>query len=117
MIINLDVEIIYMINKCVPMDKEDDNMTMIEFDKNSDIYCLILIPSLLDTKGGPDTNIYSQVLYENDEIVDGLFAAGNCASTFTSNLYFGAGTTLSQALIMGYQAGKYCIRNEQIDRN
>ena len=92
------------------IDVINNNKTMMQFERDSDLYCLILITSLLDTKGGPDTNIYSQVLYENDQVVHGLYAAGNCASTFTSNSYFGAGTTLAQALIMGYQAGKYCVK-------
>ena len=64
----------------------------------------------MDTKGGPLTNTDSQVLFENGDPVAGLYAVGNCAATFSQSNYYGAGATLSQALVMGYQAGQHIQR-------
>ena len=87
---------------------DNDVKTMSEISKNGEpYYCIVLVSSLLDTKGGPVTNTKSQILFEDDTTVNGLYAVGNCASSFTSHNYYGPGATLSQAFIMGYQAGKY----------
>ena len=78
-----------------------------KWNENSSLNCIILVPTIMDSKGGLTTSTKSQVLFDDGSPVEGLYAAGNCAASFSNIYYFGAGATLSQAMLMGYQAGKY----------
>ncbi len=42
-------------------------------------YAIILAPGTLDTKGGPVTDALGRVVDVKDEVIPGLYAAGNCA--------------------------------------
>jgi succinate dehydrogenase/fumarate reductase flavoprotein subunit len=70
-------------------------------------YASILAPGLLDTKGGPVTNINGQVLDGNRNPIPGLYAVGNCASSVTARSYWGAGATLAPMITFAWIAGRH----------
>lgn len=57
------------------------------------------------TAGGLNTNTDAQVLNHEGNVIEGLFAIGNCSAPILST-YPGPGATLGPAMTMGYQAAK-----------
>jgi succinate dehydrogenase/fumarate reductase flavoprotein subunit len=68
-------------------------------------YALPVYPGSLGTKGGPRTNTRGQVLNVRGQVIPGLYAAGNVMAGASGPSYWGAGTTISLALIWGYICG------------
>lgn len=58
------------------------------------------------TQGGLATNPNAQVMKENGETIDGLYAIGNCSAAVLPT-YPGPGSTLGPAMTFGYQAAKH----------
>jgi len=61
----------------------------------------------IGTKGGLLTNAHAQVLRENGQAIDGLYAIGNCAASVMGTSYPGAGSTLGPAMTFGYIAADH----------
>ena len=58
------------------------------------------------TLGGLATDVNAQVLHENGERIEGLYAVGNCSAAILST-YPGPGATLGPAMTMAYQSAKH----------
>lgn len=61
--------------------------------------------STLGTKGGPRTDADGALFDVDDEVIPGLFAAGNVIAAPTGMVYGGAGGTLGPVLALGSRAG------------
>lgn len=61
----------------------------------------------LGTKGGPRTDADGQVFAVTDQVIPGLYAAGNAMAGITGRAYTGAGGTLGPALTFGMRAGRH----------
>jgi len=69
---------------------------------------VVIVPTTLDTKGGPLINEDFKIAYSK-----GSYVAGNAGgSSFTALAYFGAGGTLGPALFGGWKAGKSAANND-----
>ncbi|WP_082109941.1 FAD-binding protein [Demequina phytophila] len=64
----------------------------------------------LGTKGGLLTDEHARVLSTSGEVIEGLYAAGNCSAAVVGRTYPGAGSTLGPALVFGYLAGTHAAR-------
>ncbi len=69
-------------------------------------YAMPFKASFLGTKGGPRTNERAEVLDTNDNVITGLYAAGNVMANSFGSKGVGAGTTLGPCLTWGYIAGR-----------
>ncbi|MBW2712581.1 MAG: FAD-binding protein [Deltaproteobacteria bacterium] len=67
-------------------------------------YAVKVHPGDLGTKGGLLTNEKAQVLRENGEVIQGLYAAGNTSASVMGHSYPGAGATIGPAMTFGYIA-------------
>lgn len=67
----------------------------------------------IGTKGGLLTNEHAQVLHTNGEVIEGLYAIGNCSSSVMGTSYPGAGSTLGPAMTFGYIAVNHLHANTQ----
>ena len=68
------------------------------------LYAIELVPSLLNTQGGPRRNVKGQVLNAYGEVIPGLYVAGEMGSMW-GHIYQGACNN-AEALVFGRLAGK-----------
>lgn len=97
-------------NAAVRGEKEDafrEEAAKDELDYEGKLYCVKVTPCLHMTKGGIVANSKAQVLNTSDEVIPGLFAAGEVTDTsgaYTSSVIFGR--------ISGLEASKYIKENK-----
>jgi 3-oxosteroid 1-dehydrogenase len=72
-------------------------------------YAVKVYPGDLGTKGGFRTDARSRVLTDTDEIIPGLYAAGNCSAAAMGRTYPGAGGTIGPAMTFGYIAAEHAL--------
>lgn len=96
-------------NAAVRGEKEDafrEEAASEELDYENKLYCVKVTPCLHMTKGGIAANEKAQVLNTSDEVIPGLFAAGEVTDTsgaYTSSVIFGR--------ISGQEAAKFIKDN------
>ncbi|HVV41408.1 MAG TPA: FAD-dependent oxidoreductase [Nitrobacter sp.] len=74
--------------------------------KDAPFYAIKLVIGDLGTYAGIKTDDRSRVLGANGKPIEGLYAAGNDATSIMGGNYPGAGITLGPALTFGYIAGR-----------
>ncbi|MGC6471588.1 MAG: FAD-binding protein [Parvibaculales bacterium] len=75
--------------------------------ENGPFYAMPIYPGDIGTNGGMVTNEKAQVIGENDQPIDGLYAIGNNAASSMGESYPGAGVTIGPALTFGYIAARH----------
>lgn len=73
-------------------------------------YAVKIFPGDLGTKGGIVTNEYGQAL-KNGEVVEGLYATGNCSASVMGRVYAGPGSTLGPTTVFGYISANHIHAN------
>lgn len=66
-------------------------------------------PGELGTKGGLRTDVHARVVKESGDVIDGLYAVGNCSSPVMGRTYAGAGATLGPATTFAYIAARHAV--------
>jgi 3-oxosteroid 1-dehydrogenase len=70
-------------------------------------YATRVFPADVGTCGGVITNEYAQVLDEQDQVIDGLYATGNTTATVMGRTYPGAGASIASSMVFGYVAARH----------
>ncbi len=70
-------------------------------------YAVKMYPGDIGTKGGLVTDEHARVLKEDGEIINGLYAVGNCSASVMGNTYPGPGSTIGPAMTFGFIAAKH----------
>ncbi|MCH2169788.1 FAD-dependent oxidoreductase [Myxococcota bacterium] len=70
-------------------------------------YALPIHLGAVGTKGGPRTDEHARVLDVRKRPIPGLYAAGNAAAGIAGPAYFGGGTSIGCAVVMGHSAGRH----------
>jgi 3-oxosteroid 1-dehydrogenase len=73
-------------------------------------YAAELKSGALGTKGGPMTDTHGRVLGIDDEVIPGLYAAGNAMASVFGMTYGGSGGSLGPAMTFGYLAGRHAAQ-------
>ncbi len=74
-------------------------------------YAMEIHPGDLGTRGGILTNESAQAMTTDGNVVEGLYAAGNCSACVVGNFYPGAGGTIGPAMTYGYIAARHIAEN------
>ena len=69
-------------------------------------YGLVAFAGDLGTKGGLKTDERARVIKENGDVIEGLYAIGNCSASVMGCTYAGAGATIGPAMTFGYIAAR-----------
>ena len=70
-------------------------------------YAVKVYPADVGTSGGVLTNEHAQVIDEHNQIIDGLYAAGNITATLMGRSYPGAGASIANSMTFGYVAARH----------
>ena len=70
-------------------------------------YALQVFSSSVGTKGGPMTNANWQVIREDESVIEGLYAVGNCSAAIIGPITISPAATLGSGMTAGYIAGKH----------
>ena len=70
-------------------------------------YATRFYPGDLSTKGGLMADEHARVLRADGSVIEGLYAAGNCAAPVMGRTYPGAGATLGPAMVFAWIAGHH----------
>ena len=83
-----------------------DTATMIKIE-NGPFYALQCKKAILGTFGGLNTNITGEVVTADEEVIPGLYAAGEVANgEFFPKMYPSSGAALGEAVVFGREAGR-----------
>jgi 3-oxosteroid 1-dehydrogenase len=63
-----------------------------------------IVPGDVGTCGGAVTDRHARVLRSDGSVIDGLYAAGNCAAPLAGPHYIGAGLSIGASSVFGYLA-------------
>ena len=69
-----------------------------------------LVPGDVGTCGGAITDEHARVLREDGSVIEGLYAAGNCAAPLAGPHYVGAGHSIGCSSVFGYLAVKHALQ-------
>ena len=70
-------------------------------------YAIAVYPGDLGTKGGLKCDEFARVLNDQDQVIEGLYATGNCAGSVMGDSYPGAGSTIGPSMTFGYVAARH----------
>lgn len=90
-----------------PEVKPNPNLAPIE---EPPFYAVEVLPGVLGTKGGLQTDEYGRVLNVWNRPVPGLYACGNIAAFWLGKGYPGPGASIGPAMTFGYIAGRHAAR-------
>lgn len=66
-----------------------------------------LVPGDVGTCGGAITDEHARVQRDDGSVIEGLYAAGNCAAPFAGPHYVGAGHSIGSSSVFGYLAVRH----------
>lgn len=69
-----------------------------------------LVPGDVGTCGGAVTDPDARVKREDGSVIEGLYAAGNCAAPLAGPHYVGAGLSIGVSSVFGYRAARHAAR-------
>jgi 3-oxosteroid 1-dehydrogenase len=73
-------------------------------------YAIEIFPGDLGTRGGLNVDVDARVLKESGEIIEGLYAVGNCSAAVMGPTYPGAGGTLGPTMTFGFVVAENLFR-------
>lgn len=76
-------------------------------------YATRYYPGDLSTKGGLMADEHARVLRPDGSVIEGLYAAGNCAAPVMGRTYPGAGATLGPAMVFAWIAAQHSAAHSQ----
>jgi hypothetical protein len=82
------------------------NPTLYPISDRGPYYATLMVPSSIDTNGGPRTDRDGRVLDRNRVPITGLYGVGNCVASPFGKAYPAAGATLGPYLTNGYVSGR-----------
>lgn len=92
---------------------DQPNSAMYPLSDEGPYYAFIMTAAAVDTSGGPVINPDGQITRWDGSAIEGLYGAGNAVASPGYNAYWGAGMTLGNAHVWGYQAAMHAVASEE----
>jgi len=73
-------------------------------------YAVQVVPGDIGTCGGLVTNEHAQVIGNDDQPIEGLYATGNGTATVMGRHYLGPGASIANTMVFGYVAARHATR-------
>jgi len=73
-------------------------------------YAVQVVPGDIGTCGGLLTNEHAQVVGQDDQPIEGLYATGNGTATVMGRHYLGPGASIANTMVFGYVAARHATR-------
>ncbi len=77
-------------------------------------YAVPVWPGDLGTKGGLKTDEKARVISKQGDVVEGLYATGNCTAVVMGHTYPGAGGTIGPSMTFGFIAAEHAAQSENV---
>lgn len=72
-------------------------------------YGALYLDGTCGTSGGVKINEYAQAIDVDNQVIEGLYACGNCTASISGGGYMGGGATLAPGCVMGYIAARHAL--------
>jgi 3-oxosteroid 1-dehydrogenase len=72
-------------------------------------YAVQVLPGDIGTCGGLLTNEHAQVIGQDDQPIDGLYATGNGTATVMGRHYLGPGASIANTMVFGFVAARHAL--------
>jgi 3-oxosteroid 1-dehydrogenase len=72
-------------------------------------YAVQVLPGDIGTCGGLLTNEHAQVINQDDQPIQGLYATGNGTATVMGRHYLGPGASIANTMVFGYVAARHAM--------
>jgi 3-oxosteroid 1-dehydrogenase len=79
-------------------------------------YAVQVVPGDIGTCGGVLTNEHAQVVGQDDQPIEGLYATGNGTATVMGRHYLGPGASIANTMVFGYVAARHAARQMPSER-
>jgi 3-oxosteroid 1-dehydrogenase len=76
-------------------------------------YAVQVVPGDIGTCGGLVTNEHAQVVDQQDQPIEGLYATGNGTATVMGRHYLGPGASIANTMVFGYVAARHATRGDR----
>jgi 3-oxosteroid 1-dehydrogenase len=76
-------------------------------------YAVQVLPGDIGTCGGLLTNEHAQVIGQDDQPIEGLYATGNGTATVMGRHYLGPGASIANTMVFGYVAARHATGRDQ----
>ncbi len=76
-------------------------------------YAVQVVPGDIGTCGGLLTDQHAQVVDQNDQPIEGLYATGNGTATVMGRHYLGPGASIANTMVFGYVAARHATREHR----
>ncbi len=73
-------------------------------------YAVQVVPGDIGTCGGVVTNEHAQVVADDGQLIEGLYATGNGTATVMGRHYLGPGASIANTMVFGYVAARHATR-------
>jgi 3-oxosteroid 1-dehydrogenase len=72
-------------------------------------YAVEVVPGDIGTCGGLVTDEHARVVDQDDQPIEGLYAAGNITATVMGRHYLGPGASIANSMVFGYIAARHAV--------
>ncbi len=76
-------------------------------------YGVQVVPGDIGTCGGLVTDQHAQVIDQNDQPIEGLYATGNGTATVMGRHYLGPGASIANTMVFGFVAARHATREHR----
>lgn len=91
-----------------------DNPALRPLSPEGPYFATVLAPSAFETKGGPKIDPSARVIDVDGNVIEGLYAVGNCSASPSVEAYWSSGISIGLAYCFGFLAGEHAAARKGV---